>query len=181
MEIKKVKMTDIRPYERNPRRNDQAVDAVAASIREFGWQQPIVVDREGVIIAGHTRYKAAKKLELEEVPVVVADGLSPEQVKAYRLADNKTGEKAEWDLSLLDVELAALCDMDMERFGFEGMDFGEDETDEAEEDGYEVELPDEPRAKPGEIYQLGRHRLMCGDSTNKEAVAKLCAGGLISC
>lgn len=117
-ELKWEPIKSIRPYEKNPRRNDEAVDAVAASIREFGWQQPIVVDKDGVIIAGHTRYKAAKKLKCDAVPVVVADDLTEDQVKAYRLADNKTGELAEWDTALLDEELAELADFDMLQFGF---------------------------------------------------------------
>lgn len=118
-ELKWEPIKSIRPYEKNPRRNDEAVDAVAASIREFGWQQPIVVDKDGVIIAGHTRYKAAKKLKCDTVPVVVADDLTEDQVKAYRLADNKTGELAEWDTALLGEELAELADFDMSQFGFE--------------------------------------------------------------
>lgn len=118
MEIKLVKIAEIKPYDRNPRNNDGAVDAVAASIKEFGWQQPIVVDRDGVIIAGHTRYKAAQKLKCKEVPVVVAENLTDEQVKAYRLADNKTGELAEWEMDLLSEELAGIG-MDMTQFGFE--------------------------------------------------------------
>ena len=126
MEVKLVKIVDIRPYDRNPRNNDGAVDAVAASIQEFGWQQPIVVDRDGVIIAGHTRYKAAQKLKCKEVPVVVAENLTDEQVKAYRLADNKTGELAGWDFSALEEELAGLAEIDMQQFGFEP------ETDEEE-------------------------------------------------
>lgn len=120
-ELKWEPIKSIRPYEKNPRRNDEAVDAVAASIREFGWQQPIVVDKDGVIIAGHTRYKAAKKLKCDTVPVVVADDLTEDQVKAYRLADNKTGELAEWDMAFLDEELAALADVDMSLFGFEAL------------------------------------------------------------
>lgn len=96
------------PYARNPRKNDGAVDKVAASIKEFGFRSPIVVDTEGVIIAGHTRYKAAKKLGLAEVPVHVADGLSPAQVKAYRIADNKVGELAEWDMEMLALEIEDL-------------------------------------------------------------------------
>ena len=111
---------EIQPYENNPRNNDSAVDAVAASIREFGWQQPIVVDKDGVIIAGHTRYKAARKLGLTEVPVVVADNLTDEQVMAYRLADNKTGELAGWDFSALEEELAGLAEIDMQQVGFAG-------------------------------------------------------------
>lgn len=113
-----------RPYERNPRRNDAAVEKVAASIREFGWDSAIVVDRDGVIIAGHTRLKAAKRLGLAEVPVIVRADLTDEQARALRLADNKTGEFAEWDEALLGDELAALAaaEVDMEQFGFGGVD-----------------------------------------------------------
>ena len=121
-ELKWEPIKSIRPYEKNPRRNDEAVDAVAASIREFGWQQPIVVDKDGVIIAGHTRYKAAKKLKCDTVPVVVADDLTEDQVKAYRLADNKTGELAEWDFSALEEELAGIAEIDMSQFGFDSFD-----------------------------------------------------------
>lgn len=177
MEIKRVKLSEIRPYEKNPRRNDSAVDAVAASIKEFGWQQPIVVDKDGVIIAGHTRYKAAKKLKCKEVPVVYADNLTEEQVKAYRLADNKTSELAEWDADLLSEELLDLQDFDMGQFGFDDFNTDTQEIEEAHEDEYEVSLPEEPKAKIGDIYQLGRHRLMCGDSTNSDCVSKLCEGG----
>ena len=120
MEIKLVKIADIRPYDRNPRNNDGAVDAVAASIKEFGWQQPIVVDRDGVIIAGHTRYKAAQKLKCKEVPVVVAENLTDKQVRAYRLADNKTAEAAEWLHDELAAELGDLQSaLDMAQFGFD--------------------------------------------------------------
>lgn len=120
MEVKLVKIAEIKPYDRNPRNNDGAVDAVAASIKEFGWQQPIVIDRDGVIIAGHTRYKAAQKLKCKEVPVVVAENLTDEQVRAYRLADNKTGELAGWDFSALEEELVGLAEIDMQQFGFAG-------------------------------------------------------------
>lgn len=129
MEIKLVKIADIRPYDRNPRNNDGAVDAVAASIKEFGWQQPIVVDRDGVIVAGHTRYKAAQKLKCKEVPVVVAENLTDEQVKAYRLADNKSGELAEWDFAALEEELAAISEIDMSAFGFDARISPEDFDD----------------------------------------------------
>jgi ParB-like chromosome segregation protein Spo0J len=101
-------ITSIRPYERNPRLNDKAVDAVAGSLREFGFRQPIVVDAEGVIIAGHTRYKAALKLGLQKVPVHIATDLTPEQVKAYRIADNQTGDIAEWDMEILPIEISEL-------------------------------------------------------------------------
>ena len=176
-ELKWEPIKSIRPYEKNPRRNDEAVDAVAASIKEFGWQQPIVVDRDGVIIAGHTRYKAAKKLKCDTVPVVVADNLTEDQVKAYRLADNKTNELAEWDTALLGEELAELADFDMSQFGFDTI--LQEEAREAEEDDYEVNPPEEPKAKPGDIYQLGRHRLMCGDSTDAESVYQLCQDGQV--
>nr|DAI10811.1 MAG TPA: ParB protein [Caudoviricetes sp.] len=118
MKVVTYQIADVKPYENNPRNNDSAVDAVAASIREFGWQQPIVVDKDGVIIAGHTRYKAARKLGLTEVPVVVADNLTEEQTKAYRLSDNKTGELAKWDFSALEEELSKFTEIDMEQFGF---------------------------------------------------------------
>ena len=120
MKVQNMKLSDIKPYENNPRINDNAVDKVAKSIEEFGFQQPIVVDKNLVIIVGHTRYKASQKLGLQEVPVVVADTLSDEQVKAYRLADNKTNEFAEWDYELLNIELEDILNIDMEDFGFLG-------------------------------------------------------------
>lgn len=174
MEIIIKGIDEIRPYENNPRVNDGAVGAVAESIREFGFQQPIVVDRDGVIIAGHTRYKAAQKLGLTEVPVVVAGNLTDEQVRAYRLADNKTGELAEWDFSALEEELAGIGELDMSLFGFEPKEMKEPE--EITEDDYEEEPPEVPKARVGDIYQLGRHRLMCGDSTDVQSVQKLCQG-----
>nr|DAR14745.1 MAG TPA: adenine specific DNA methyltransferase [Caudoviricetes sp.] len=174
MEIIIKGLDEIWPYENNPRVNDGAVGAVAESIREFGFQQPIVVDRDGVIIAGHTRYKAAQKLGLTEVPVVVAGNLTDEQVRAYRLADNKTGELAEWDFSALEEELAGIGELDMSLFGFEPKEMKEPE--EITEDDYEEEPPEVPKARVGDIYQLGRHRLMCGDSTDVQAVQKLCQG-----
>lgn len=119
IEVTYLPIFSVKPYEKNPRRNDDAVDAVAASIREFGFKVPIVVDKDGIIIAGHTRYKAAVKLGLCEVPCVKAEHLTPKQVKAYRLADNKTGELAEWDSALLNFELSSLeAVFDMTQFGF---------------------------------------------------------------
>lgn len=117
MEIIEKRLDEIRPYERNPRRNDAAVEYVAESIKAFGWKQPIVIDKDGVIIAGHTRYKAACRLGLEKVPCLIAEDLTPEQVKAYRLADNKVGEIAGWDFDALEEELDAI-DLDMTGFGF---------------------------------------------------------------
>ena len=175
MKVINVPINSIKPYENNPRNNDQGVDAVAKSIKEFNWQQPIVVDKDNVIIVGHTRYKAAKKLGMKEVPVVVADKLSPEQVKAYRLADNKTGELTDWDDDLLDSELDDILDIDMSDFGFD-IDMPDDNNEEAKEDDFDEEPPENPKSKLGQIYQLGRHRLMCGDSTKTEDVKKLVGG-----
>ena len=124
MKIELRKLADIRPYDKNPRLNDNAVAAVAASIREFGFRQPIVVDTDGVIICGHTRYKAAVQLGLEKVPVHTAKDLTPEQIKAYRIADNKTGELAEWNFDLLPIELGELqsCNYDLGLLGFDADD-----------------------------------------------------------
>lgn len=174
MEVKNVSIQDVKPYPNNPRDNDAGVDAVANSIKEFGWQQPIVVDKDNVIIVGHTRYKAAKKLGMDKVPVVVADKLTDEQVKAYRLADNKTGELTDWDDDLLNDELDDILDIDMSDFGFD-LDLDSD-NEEVQEDDFDEEPPEKPKSKLGQIYQLGRHRLMCGDSTNPEMVKKLVGG-----
>lgn len=124
MDVALVNLTSLIPYENNPRQNDDAVDAVAASIREFGWRVPIVCDEQMVIICGHTRFKAAQKLGLEKVPVHVATDLTPAQIKAYRIADNKTAELAEWNYDLLPIELADLQALDFD-LGLLG--FGEDE------------------------------------------------------
>ena len=176
MNVQQVRIEKVKPYDKNPRKNKAAVDYVANSIKEFGFQQPIVVDKDMVVIAGHTRLKAAKKLKLKEVPVVIADNLTEEQVKAYRLADNKTAEKAEWDFDLLTDELLSLqeLDFDMEQFGFD-FDFSEDE-EAVEDDNWEADVPEEPISKRGDIWVLGRHRLMCGDSTDAADVALLMDG-----
>mgnify|MGYP002623928169 CR=1 FL=1 len=118
MNIVEKSLTDLSPYENNPRNNDNAVDAVAASIQQFGFKVPIVIDSSGVIVAGHTRFKAAKRLGLVSVPCIIADDLSPAQIKAFRLADNKVSELATWDNSLLYAELEDLADWDLESFGF---------------------------------------------------------------
>lgn len=177
MNIVNLKLSELKPYEKNPRKNDEAVKYVAESIKKFGFKVPIVVDKDNVIVAGHTRYKAAKKLGLTEVPVIIADDLNDAQIKAFRLADNKTGEFAEWDEDLLWEELQELqnMNMSMDVFGFEEFDI-EDDDIEAEEDYYEPELPEEPKAKLGDIYQLGNHRLMCGSSTDENDVEALTEG-----
>ena len=173
MNIVQKTLDDLIPYENNPRHNDDAVDYVAESIKEFGFKVPIIIDKGNVIVAGHTRYKAAKKLGINEVPCLVADDLTDEQIKAFRLADNKVAEIATWDFEKLELELSTL-DMDMELFGFES--YEDDEPQEVVEDDYEVEVPEEPKAKYGDIYQLGKHRLMCGDSTSIDDVSKLMNG-----
>lgn len=170
MNVIEKKLVDIMPYEQNPRRNESAVQLVANSIKEFGWKQPIVIDKDGVIVAGHTRYKAAIRLGLKTAPCVVADDLTPEQIKAYRLADNKTNEAAEWDLGLLDLELDGIENIDMTAFGFEL----DEEPEEAHEDDFDEEsVPKtEPKAKRGDVFLLGNHRLMCGDSADDNDVKK---------
>lgn len=142
MRVEMVNISDIKPYKRNPRKNENAVDKVAESIKQFGWQQPIVVDKDGVIIVGHTRYKAAKKLGFTEVPVLWATDLTEEQVRAYRLADNKTNELAEWDMTLLYKELASIIDINMADFGFA------EALDELEEDLF---FEDEPEVEFTEV------------------------------
>ena len=172
MDVIEKKLKDIKPYEKNPRKNDNAIDAVASSISQFGFKNPIVIDGNNVIICGHTRYKAAKKLGLDVVPCVVADDLTEEQIKAYRLADNKVSELAEWDIDLLSEELDGIFDIDMSDFGFD-LSEEEEETEVIED---EVPQEVEPVAKIGDIWQLGRHRLMCGDSTSITDVEKLMNG-----
>lgn len=188
MQIINMKFSEIHPYEKNPRFNDGAVEAVANSIKEFGFQQPIVVDKDLVVVVGHTRLKAAEQLGLTEVPVVIAENLTPEQVQAYRIADNKTGEIAEWNYDLLPIELRDLQEKD---FDLSLLGFDTDELDrllngsseenvvaEGETDADAVpDVPEEPVSQRGVIYQLGKHRLMCGDSIRAEDVARLMNGG----
>ena len=144
------------------------------SIKEFGFKVPIVIDNDNVIICGHTRYKASKKLKLEKVPCIIADDLTPEQIKAFRLADNKVAEKAEWDFDLLNEEINGIFEFDMQDFGF---DFDNEEESAREvKDIVAPKLPDEPKSKYGDIYQLGNHRLKCGDSTSIDDVNKLMDG-----
>ena len=178
-------LDSIRPYEHNPRKNDAAVDAVAASLREFGFRQPIVVDGEGVIVCGHTRYKAAVKLGLAKVPVHVATDLSPEQIRAFRIADNKTGELATWDFEILPIELAALeeAGYDLGLLAFDDKELAkllDTEIRQGLTDPDEIPAPpDEAVTRPGDIWVLGDHRLMCGDSANAEHVDRLLDGATI--
>ena len=176
-----IDIADLVPYDRNPRLNDKAVDSVAESMDQVGYITPIVIDENCQILAGETRCKALKKRHVKRDKVLQVFGLTEEQKKKYRLLDNKVGEIAEWDYELLVGEL--------EGMDFDGFDFGFDDllaeltadTEEASDgaqssavdDDYDPVLPEEPKAKRGDIYQLGRHRLMCGDSTDPADVARL--------
>ena len=176
MRIEERPLEQIQPYEKNPRKNEAAVDKVMESLKEFGWQQPIVTDKDGVIIAGHTRLLAARRLGLKTAPVAVAEDLTEDQVKAYRLADNKTNEFASWDIDLLDEELLSIGEIDMNLFGFD-MDAVVDRAAEVREDDYEPEPPKKPRTKLGDVYELGEHRLVCGDATDLAVLEKIVSRG----
>ena len=177
MEIVYLSPQELTPYPKNAKKHpDDQVEHIANSIREFGFRQPIVVDADNVVVIGHGRLLAAQKLGLDTVPVVRADDLSEEQIKALRLADNKTNE-SEWDLSELYDELAGLAlDFDMSDFGFEDLTGGATEEQTAAEDDFDVDAPVEAKSKKGDIYQLGRHRLMCGSSTDEDDIAALMDG-----
>ncbi|MCC7409522.1 MAG: ParB N-terminal domain-containing protein, partial [Phycisphaeraceae bacterium] len=172
----------ITPYPGNPRQNEDAVEAVAASLREFGFRQPIVVDEQGVIIVGHTRFKAAKKLGLEKVPVHVATDLTPAQVKAYRIADNQTASLAEWDYELLPIELAGLQEVnfDLGLLGFDAEELNRIMSGDVQEgltDPDEVPAPpDAATTQSGDLWILGEHRLLCGDSSLPGNVDRLLNG-----
>ena len=176
MEIHDISISLLREYDNNPRNNDGAVDAVAESIKQFGFKAPIIVDNDYVIVAGHTRLKAARLLGLDKVPCIVADDLTPEQIKAFRLADNKVGELAGWEIEKLGKELSEI-DMDMSVFGFDAVEF-EEFSEVCEDEIPDVDEEGDPITKLGDIWQLGRHRLMCGDSTSVESVAVLMDGAL---
>jgi DNA modification methylase len=184
MKIEMWPLDKIIPYKRNPRKNEEAVDKVAASIKAYGWKQPIVVDKDSVIIVGDTRLRAAYRLALKEAPVLVARDLTPAQVKAYRLADNRVHEEAEWDEELLALELGDLSKLG---FNLDATGFDADEINAllnidqggllpgAEEDAVPA-TPAKPATFPGELIQLGKHRVICGDSTDPFVIEKLFAG-----
>ena len=174
MEIIKLKITEIKPYDKNPRKNDGAVDAVAESIKQCGYCAPIVIDEDNVILAGHTRLKALKKLKYKECECVRKVGMTEEQKRKYRLLDNKTNELAEWDMDLLKGELDGLDFLDFD-FGF---DIADESAPQAivEDDAPEVDNQAEPITKLGDIWQLGRHRLMCGSSLLQTDIDKLLGG-----
>ena len=173
MDVVELPLGQIIPYARNPRRNEQAIATVAASIQEFGWRQPIVVDEGHVVLAGHTRLAAAQQLGLETAPVHVAKGLSEAQARAFRIMDNRSGENAEWDEGLLNLDLADLLEAEFD-LGLTG--FSEDELtalmssledDSGPQEGEDEipETPEDPVSRPGDLWVLGKHRLLCGDAT----------------
>ena len=182
MKIEQAALDSVTPYARNPRNNADAVAKVAASIKEYGWRQPIVIDDERVILAGHTRLMAAQRLGLEKVPVHIATGLTPQQVKAYRLADNRVAAEAEWDRDLLALELGELNneDYDLTVTGFDDDELAALLASGAEglTDPDDIpDVPEEPQTVIGDVWLLGNHRLVCGDSTNADDVAK-CLNGV---
>lgn len=168
-----MKTSDLIDYKNNPRKNDKAVEAVANSINSFGFKVPVIIDKNNVLVCGHTRVKAAKKLGIEEIPVIIADDLNEEQIKAFRIADNKTAELADWDMDKLAEELK-LIEMDMEQFGFDDLEKLLDRD--VLEDDFKEELPEAAYSNKGDVFVFGKHRLMCGDSTKSEDVEKLMNG-----
>ena len=179
MQIKLAEISNIKPYENNPRKlSEQAIEKVAMSLKEYGFRQPIVVDKDMVIVAGHTRFRASKKLGLKQVPISIIDNLSEEQINAYRIADNRTAEESEWDNELLKMEIKELeaKDFKLDLLGFNDEQLNnilfEEKQGLTDED--EVpEAPEDPISKLGDIWKLGNHRLMCGDSTKEDDVKKL--------
>ena len=175
MDIKNIAVKDLIPYEKNTKKHDEVqINNVAESIKQYGFVQPIVIDKNNVVVIGHCRLLAAKKLKMADVPCVCVEDLTEEQVKALRIVDNKSNESP-WDFDFLADELA---DLDLSDFDF---DFGidtdaEEETEIVEDEAPEVDEENEPITKLGDIWQLGRHRLMCGDSTDKETVELLMNG-----
>ena len=186
MKVQQINIDRVIPYARNPRKNEAAVAKVAASIAEFGWRQPIVVDKQMVVVAGHTRLEAAKRLNFDKVPVHVAEGLTPAQAHAYRLMDNRSAQEAEWDEELLALELQdlKLDDLELELTGFDLDEIDRllagvlDEAEGNIDDDEVPDLADDPITKPGDLWVLGDHRLLCGDATVLTDVERVLDGGL---
>jgi DNA modification methylase len=184
MDVIDLPLRQIIPYARNPRRNEKAIATVAASIKEFGWRQPIVVDEAMVVLAGHTRLAAAQQLGLETAPVHIAKGLSEAQARAFRIMDNRSGENAEWDNDLLGLELGDLqaADFDLDLTGFTDEELnnllnGLADGDGAQEGEDEIpETPEDPVSRPSDLWVLGNHRLLCGDSTVATDVERVLDG-----
>ena len=179
MQIKLAEISTIKPYENNPRKlSEQAIQKVALSLKEYGFRQPIVVDKNMVIVAGHTRYRASKKLGLKQVPISIIDNLSEEQINAYRIADNRTAEESEWDNELLKMEIKELeaKDFKLDLLGFNDEQLNDilfEEKQGLTDEDEVPETPEEPISKLGDVWKLGNHRLMCGDSIDYEDVFKL--------
>ena len=174
MQIIQKKLADIVPYANNTKKHDETqIKNVAESIKKYGWVQPIVIDNDGTIVIGHCRALAAEKLGIEEVPCVVVSDLTEDEINALRIVDNKTNESP-WDFDLLSAELP---EIDLSDFEFDfGIEDEEEETEIVEDEAPEVDEDAEPITKLGDIWQLGRHRLMCGDSTDKATVELLMDG-----
>lgn len=183
-EVALVQTDKLIPYARNPRRNEHAVAKVAGSIKEFGFRQPIVVDKEMVIIIGHTRLLAAQQLGMTQVPVHIAENLTPKQVQALRIADNRTNEEAEWDEELLAIELGDLkdadFDLDLTCFDPDELEklLNEEGTEGLTDDDAVPEAQGEAISKPGDVWVCGEHRLLCGDATVLSDIEKLMDGSL---
>ena len=174
MQIVEVELKQLKPYAKNAKKHPQEqIDHIANSLRDFGWKQPVVIDSDNVIICGHGRVLAAKQLGYDKVPCLYADDLTEEQIKAFRLADNKTAE-SDWDFDLLMPELDDI-DLDMSLYGF---DFSDDQDKDEETEIQEDEIPidAEPRVYEGDIWQLGEHRMICGDSTDPNVIDALMEG-----
>lgn len=168
-------ISELKAYENNPRKNDQAVDAVASSIKEFGFKVPVIITNENIIVAGHTRIKACEKLGITKVPCIVADDLNEDQIRAFRLVDNRTAEIADWDLDKLKLEFDNI-ELDLDLFGFEELQ--KKLSDDQEDDDFDETsaIPEIAYSQKGDIFELNGHRLMCGDSTNPKIVEKLMNG-----
>lgn len=180
IQIEYIHLSEIIPYSKNPRKNEKAIEIVAKSIREFGFKNPIILDKKNEIVAGHTRLKAAIKLKLTEVPIIRAENLTEEQVKAFRIMDNKSIEYASWDVDLLKTELEELkkVDFDLDLTGFSEREL--DKLLEEEKESFDLfEKEPKYKIKQGELWQLGNHKLMCGDATNKEEIKKLIGNEII--
>ena len=176
MNIQEIEIDKLIPYHNNPRKN-QAVNKVASSLKEYGFQQPIVTDKDLVLIVGHTRLLAAKKLGLSKVPVLVAD-LSEAKAKAYRIADNRLNEDSEWDIDLLTLEISDLLEQnyELDLLGFDANELDKFLVNEEEYLTDEDEVPPEPEEATsvlGDVWLLGNHRVMCGDSKDTEILEKL--------
>lgn len=174
LQIEYVKIKDIIPYKDNPRNNDKAVEIVEKSIKEFGFQNPVILDKNNEIIAGHTRIRAANKLKMKEIPTIRAEDLTEEQVKAFRIMDNKSTEFAKWDLDLLKTEFESMQNLEFTGFTEAEIDKIIDPKEKFsignQKPKYEIKL--------GDVYRLGDHRLICGDSTKEETYTRLIPKGV---